>query len=327
MPGAPKRPSNAVQRFLRRLASHAGISTNSKRSSGSQSVDQSSKSLGAPDAREPSAPAATPRKTQATSWSSRSESSTIEVDISRIRQDMRVEVFGLLPDPIFRVDANEWAIVQQNFPAPLGYHFDPDDPDKTEAYGVAFDQGEGTLRVRVVPQYDYSANESTNPPTYRWATISALPRPVEIDSSWACLFAAQRELSNLFEIHEYISSRITEIKARVASVIRAKKMETPMLETSYILAQGYIPLEAVLGLTQDNWMEKGCYSEVMDDMCKIALLRELISPVSLLAMDPDAQWDCDTRRVQNAVYEAGARHAILGGHEAPTSGIPDYIMP
>ncbi|KAM7187055.1 hypothetical protein V8F20_011123 [Naviculisporaceae sp. PSN 640] len=246
------------------------------------------------------------------------EATTIQIDISDIPIWCRKQLSLPLDENVFHVDPRDWAIAQQNFIAPLGHHFDPDDPEKPEEYAPIWDAA--TRRYGgglIVPQFRHGyeqhrlpgqglaeeEDETAPPPSYEWAAISTLPRPVRVSDDWASIFAAQREMSHLLAVQSYIDTRIPEIKRQSASVLRAKTKDIPMFQFLY-LASGATGMLRTIQPDRRERARDGPFR----DLTKVNLLRERLSPVSFLSFargqgadgdhDDSWGWDWDLSRVR-----------------------------
>lgn len=183
-----------------------------------------------------------------------------EIDISDIPDDVR-NALHLPPRSetnVIRVDSQDLAIAELNFPGPLGQHYDHYE--------------------------EYEDNANPQPPPYNWPTISTLPMPIKITSKWPSLYASQREKSKLLAIQEYTKTRIAEIDSQTGSVIKTKQTQIPALELQHLALTGDLRVGRVMAHAPP---------ELQADMLKINLVRERLSPVSFYAHQP---WDLDLTR-------------------------------
>ncbi|KAK4154941.1 hypothetical protein C8A00DRAFT_32298 [Chaetomidium leptoderma] len=192
------------------------------------------------------------------------------------------------------IDPGEWEVVQRNFPGPVGRYYSPDDPEKPEVYMFTV-PGE-SRGLAPVPQYQHRhPGDRDSLPPYEWARLASLPTPVVVDDSWASLFAAQREKSRLLETRAYISDRIAEIDRKVRAVMDTKQARDPDLQMRFVIAQATGAIHAV-GLPNNSHRLLGDLqagrpvdSSELDWMCdldKLFVLRERLSPLSLLSPPP-----------------------------------------
>ncbi len=233
-------------------------------------------------------------------WVARSGSTRIRVPATTERDNLP---WG------FTIDADEWRVVQGNFTGPVGQWYEPDDMDKPDVYGWRRVTAEGlTVGIMPVPPYrpeppdggnDETSSSSSSrrpqPPSYEWARLACLPTPVMVDDSWSSLHAAQREKGRLFETQAYLASRIAEIDTQVRAVMDAKLEWDPMTPQRYCAAQMAGVLDAA-GL--DDPRQRLCREletgqrrdfsgyEWVADPDKVIVLRERISPLSLLSPRP-----------------------------------------
>ncbi|KAK3334143.1 hypothetical protein B0T19DRAFT_399738 [Cercophora scortea] len=223
-----------------------------------------------------------------------------EIDISNLSRRMRLFI-GVparknpnewQPDTL-QIDRDEWEIVQQNFPGPLGYHYDDDDPEKPNMYA----NGYPSRGFCVYPhsQVQRHEPETSAPPPYKWARVANLPTPVKITTKhWSSLLAAQREKSKLLAAQEYISTRLAEITTQSEAVMKIKRQEQ-------LIGGGYDAVHMALQL-QSILFEAGIPNLLVDpepgapirtaedfervnfhrDIMKAVYVRERLSPVSFV---------------------------------------------
>jgi hypothetical protein len=149
----------------------------------------------------------------------------------------------------FTIDADEWRVVQGNFTGPVGQWYEPDDMDKPDVFVWRRATAEGgTVGIMPVPQY----------------------RPESPDGN-------------------------DEIDMQVRAVMDAKLERDPMMPQRYCAAQMAGVLDAV-GLVDprhrlDHELETGQRRDLSGyewvvDIDKLFVLRERISPLSLLSPPP-----------------------------------------
>ncbi len=198
------------------------------------------------------------------------------------------------------IGADEWRVVQGNFAGPVGQWYAPDDANKPEVYMWTGITAAGDNHVlTAIPQYQHQSHEHDETggllPPYEWARLACLPTPVVIDDSWPSLLAAQREKSRLLETQSFISSRIADIDAQVKAVMDAKRERDPTVHQRYCGAQitgalysvGLPDLRVAVHLAVQSGQLRN-YDEYqwLFDLDKVFLLRERLSPVSLLSPPP-----------------------------------------
>ncbi len=198
------------------------------------------------------------------------------------------------------IDADEWRVVQGNFAGPVGQWYASDDANKPEVFIWSGITAAGdNHELSAVPQYQHQNDDDDETsgflPPYEWARLACLPTPVAIDDSWSSLLAAQREKSRLLETQSYISSRIADIDAQVRAAMDAKRERDPNVHQRYCGAQmtgalhsvGLPDLRTAVYLAvQSGRLHSDDEYEWLFDLDKVFLLRERLSPLSLLSPPP-----------------------------------------
>jgi hypothetical protein len=113
---------------------------------------------------------------------------------------------------------------------------------------------------------------------------------VVIDDAWPSLLAAQREKARLLDTQAYASSRIAEIDQKVRATMDAKQERDPDLRMRFVMAQVAGTLHAV-GMSSEprkrtGWLVGPADVNWLCDLDKLFVLRERLSPLSLLSPPP-----------------------------------------
>ncbi|KAK4186700.1 hypothetical protein QBC35DRAFT_256176 [Podospora australis] len=176
------------------------------------------------------------------------------------------------------ITAEEWNMVERyNFQGPVGFYYNPDDPEKPEAYTAIGDRDGGLYFQQ--PDRFQGDEDQDSPPAYEWARVASLPTPVVVKSTWPSLFAAQCEMSQLLETQKYINTRLKELDTSVRTVLQHVNQRSPHFMDQYILAQ-VVGTTFAAGICEENGPddEQSVATEDADnyksDLVKICSLRE-----------------------------------------------------